>query len=138
MVGAHRSFWSGATMARAILYPRGTLSSSGAWVNVTNRYLGLKFRFKHELHFGWARLSVKIDKTAKITVTLTGYAYETLPNRPIIAGKTHDEDDVDPGSGASLTNPIPDIPRPATLGLLALGSPGLPIWRRKESVGAGE
>jgi hypothetical protein len=32
-----------------------------------------------------------------------------------------------------LTNPIPDIPQPASLGILALGAQGVPLWRRKES-----
>ena len=82
-----------------------------------------------------------------IIATLTGYAYETIPNRPIIAGKTKgkmNDKEASPdllspddrGPAASLTNPIPDTPQPATLGLLAMGSPALSIWRRKESVGA--
>jgi hypothetical protein len=89
LVGENRSFSSG-SMARASLNAQGTLSSAGAWANVTNRYLGLKFRLNHESHYGWARMSVRIDtKTAKITATLTGYAYETIPNKKIIAGKIH-------------------------------------------------
>jgi hypothetical protein len=93
-IRANRIFYGGGTMAGAALSRQGTLSSWGAWANVTNRYLGLKFRFNHELHFGWARLNVKIDsKTAKITSVLTGYAYETIPNKPIIAGQTHGEND---------------------------------------------
>jgi len=39
----------------------------------------------------------------------------------------------DPGSGAFLTSPIPDTPHPASLGMLALGAQGVPLWRRKES-----
>jgi hypothetical protein len=58
------------------------------------------------------------------------------------AGKTHgpldewnDEwNQEDFGPGASLTGPIPDTPQPASLGMFALGAPGLPLWRRKESV----
>ena len=37
-------------------------------------------------------MSVKVQGHA-ITATLTGYAYETIPNKPIIAGKTKVGDD---------------------------------------------
>jgi hypothetical protein len=101
---------------------------TGSWFNVT-RYLGLKFVVQGKTHFGWARLAVSVQHFT-FTATLTGYAYET------IAGKTHGEDDVeyDSGSGGSLTNPIPVTPQPVSLGALALGAPGLSIWRRKELV----
>jgi hypothetical protein len=37
------------------------------------------------------------------------------------------------GPGASMTSPIPDRPQPASLGILALGAQGVPLWQRKES-----
>jgi hypothetical protein len=54
----------------------------------------------------------------------------------IIAGQTkgleqRNKEDFD--ASASLT--IPSTPQPASLGALAMGAPGLSIWRR-ESVGA--
>ena len=78
----------------------------GKWVNVTNRYLGLKFNIAGKTHYGWARLSTVFDSKARMTATLTGYAYETNPNKSIVAGKT---------SGPNL------VVEPATLGRLALG-----------------
>jgi hypothetical protein len=116
---------------------------TGSWIDVSNRYMGVKFKIKGETHYGWARLSVQV-KPLQIAATLTGYAYETIPNKPIIAGKTCGvSDDPAPGSdaaspanpdpGASLTNPIPDTPQPASLGMLALGARSVPLWRRKES-----
>jgi hypothetical protein len=115
------------------------VKSSCPWVKVKQAFLGLKFWIKGQPHFGWAR--VKLSHQAfSISATLTGYAYETIPNKAIITGKTKgpaDEwDQEDFGPGASLTNPIPGTPQPASLGMLAMGSPGLSIWRRKESVGA--
>jgi hypothetical protein len=62
--------------------------SYGSWLNVSNRYLGLKFKIGGKFHYGWARLSVVVDQRAHITATLTGYAYETIPNKPVVAGKT--------------------------------------------------
>jgi hypothetical protein len=91
-------------------FGRSTCSLGGFWCDVENRYLGLKFKSRGKIHYGWARLSVKA--TSVITATLTGYAYETIPNRPIIAGKTHGEK----GN--------------ATVGRLAQGASGLSARRQ--------
>jgi hypothetical protein len=88
----------------------------GRWYNVTNRYLGLMFQIKGKTHYGWARLSVTV-KAETITATLTGYAYETIPNWGIIAGKTKGLDVI--------------TVQPATLGALAAGANGLHTWRQK-------
>ena len=93
----------------------------GAWSNVTKRYLGLKFSTKGKIHFGWARLSVKTTRDS-ITPILTGYAYETIPNKPIIAGKTHGKDVI--------------TLEPASLGHLARGASAISAWRRTNSVAA--
>jgi hypothetical protein len=61
-------------------------NSWGQWQNVQNKYLGLKFSARGKVHYGWARLSTTPD------TVLTGYAYETIPNRPIITGKTRRAD----------------------------------------------
>jgi hypothetical protein len=104
----------------------------GPWANVKNRFLGLKFQVKGKTHYGWARLNVTVSKTT-ITATLTGYAYETVPNKPIVAGKTKGPDEISfEGSNAPLAAPSPE---PATLGVLAIGARGLSVWR-KESVSA--
>ncbi len=91
-----------------------TLSTSGDWINVTNRYIGLKFRIHGKVHYGWARLNVILNhlnaKNAFVG-TLTGYAYETIPNKAIIAGKT---------KGPDVTTV-----QPGSLGRLAQGSAGL-------------
>jgi hypothetical protein len=34
----------------------------GSWVNVTNRYLGFKFKIRGATHYGWARLDVSVTK----------------------------------------------------------------------------
>ncbi len=61
---------------------------TGPWAYVNNRYLGLKFIIKRKAHFGWARLNVTCSLgAATVTGTLSGYAYETVPDRPIVTGK---------------------------------------------------
>ncbi len=74
--------------------------SSGYWRDVANRYLGLKFKVHGKAHYGWARLTVQLPGFPVIKATLTGYAYETVPNKPIITGKTKGPDVItlEPGS----------------------------------------
>jgi hypothetical protein len=79
-------------------------SSEGQWENVTGRYLGLKFYMGKKPHYGWARLNVTVAPLHVVTAVLTGYAYETIPNKPIIAGKTKGPDVItlEPGSLGAL------------------------------------
>jgi hypothetical protein len=113
----------------------GSGTCAGPWNHVKNRYLGFKFMIKGEAHFGWARLNVTCTTTYQshtVTGVLTGYAYETTPNKAIITGRTNsleDESGAEQVSSASQT--LPDL-KPVSLGLLASGSPGLFVWRRKE------
>lgn len=59
----------------------------GYWRNAT-AYLGLKFVIHGKVHFGWARVRVTPGKPHNFNATLTGYAYETVANAPILAGAT--------------------------------------------------
>jgi hypothetical protein len=101
---------------------------AGPWKNAKDRYLGMKFIIKGKLHFGWARLNVSCNPhNSQTTAVVTGYAYETIPGKSIRTGATKGPDDGEPT--ASFTMPTSE---PATLGILAMGSPGLSVWRRKE------
>jgi hypothetical protein len=69
-------------------------SDLGPWAGkgkgVRHRYLGLKFVVDGEVHYGWARLSVTLGHQRQmddVVGTLTGYAYETVPDKPITAGR---------------------------------------------------
>jgi hypothetical protein len=67
--------------------------NSGAWQNVSNHYLGIRFLINGHIHYGWARLTVLEKNTGFVagvgpTITLTGYAYESVAGAPIIAGQT--------------------------------------------------
>ena len=107
----------------------------GHWDNVTG-YLGLKFIVQGKLHFGWARLKVSCSsQIGGVTGLLTGYAYETIANKPIVTGAPKEADDENQPAGASFKT---NAPEPATLGMLALGAPGLSIWRRENGVAAPE
>jgi len=89
-------------------------------------FVGLKFVVGGQTHYGWAHITVASNGTV-----LNGYAYETVPNQPLLTGKT---------SGpvvetqASLFFVLEE--QPASLGLLAPGADGLAIWRRSEEIAA--
>jgi hypothetical protein len=118
----------GANMARAFernpgrATGGGSTGSSGQWLNVTNRFLGVKFKIDGKTHYGWARLSVQV-KFLQITAELTGYAYETVAGESIRAGEITDGADqpaevtVDDSSGAEPTSDDA-----GSLGNLALGA----------------
>jgi hypothetical protein len=75
----------------------------GPWVHAHEQYLGLKFVIKGEIHFGWARLNVNCVYPHAINAVLTGYAYETVADAPIVAGDASGpEVSVDPGTLGSL------------------------------------
>ena len=105
-------------MFMAVWHSNGKTSKNyyGPWANqgegVHNRYLGLKFMIKGRTHYGWARLNVAVTGGKgddHFHALLTGYAYETIPNKAIITGKT---------KGPDVTT-MPD--NVGTLGHLALG-----------------
>ena len=108
----------------------------GPWVaggaGVKNRYLGLKFKIGSQFHFGWARVTVTTTAKNGFSAVLTGYAYETIPNKAIHAGAVSD-------AAQAALEPAPpsiepqDADRQASLGMLSLGSTGLTIWRREGS-----
>jgi hypothetical protein len=87
----------------------------GPWANVKNRYLGLKFKINGKYHFGWARLNVQVELGGfSITATLTGYAYETVAGKEILAGQKL--------NAASSAGREASAPAPQSLGGLALGA----------------
>jgi hypothetical protein len=118
-----RKFYSGSNTAQ---FWKGPWANGGK--GSTNRYLGLKFKISGQFHYGWARLTVVTPAHGGWTATLTGYAYETVANKGILAGQTSDSDTT---SEMNPTTPASAF-RPASLGLLGLGAVGLSIWRRKE------
>jgi hypothetical protein len=91
---------------------------TGPWLGKTDRYLGLEFYIYGEKHFGWARMSVQSAYCYSCIGYISGYAYETIAGKAIIAG-----DEGHPEEASA---------EPLTLGALALGAPGLKLWRRDE------
>jgi hypothetical protein len=109
------------------------LSASGPWKanrtgtnTLRNHFVGFKFLIKGEVHYGWARFNVTIRKAAVVSAVLTGFAYETEPNKAIstlILGLR-----TSAGNSVILDHAQPQS---ASLGLLARGVDGMAIWRRR-------
>jgi hypothetical protein len=102
------------------------------WTNVRNRYLGLKFKVDGEYHYGWARLSLQFHagsgQDRSWVAQLTGYAYETVAGKSIIAGQTEGSDESDESKDQSG---IKQTACPAALGALARGAAGVALWREE-------
>lgn len=125
---------------------------NGQWLNVDHRFLGLVFTIDGQVHYGWAELSVKTVFGKPIIAVLEGYAYESDPDQPILAGQTGKEtaESDSTSSGQAENGALPtalgpvnkDAPGPVsklgTLGLLALGSLGLGFWQRRKIVAGSE
>jgi len=121
----------GILMGEAIYSPGGG-QVFGSWVRAANRYLGLKFHLNGQAHYGWARLSANLGLQHRMQVLLTGYAYETQPDTPIVAGQeTETSGGLHNGAlPAGKNSPPAAALRQPSLGALALGAPGLALWRR--------
>jgi hypothetical protein len=143
-IGAGRLFGNGDILVEhRSHFGRGSSSTQwqDQWANggkgLKDRYLGLKFYINGKVHFGWARVTVTTSGK-DFTATLTGYAYETIANKSIIAGKTKGSDEDSRAEQSSLASPAAAISPSPTLGMLALGAQGVPQWRPKEPVGAAQ
>jgi hypothetical protein len=132
-VGSQGKFQAGHELMAKDAYGGGRSSgdagyfSAGPWRETTGGYLGLKFIIQGQVHYGWARLDVTAT-TRGIYAAITGYAYETEPNTPILTGqenrdkkKRHKRSRV----------PVPAI-TPGGLGMLAGGAPGLQARQQQD------
>lgn len=96
-----------------------------------NRYVGVKFQIQGKTHYGWIRMTVNTDFPAGMSATITAYAYETVANKAIKAGSTK-------SAALNVAQVNKGVTRGSagSLGMLALGSEGLQIWRREETSAA--
>lgn len=114
-----------------------TSSCGGFWSDAPHRYLALKFVIGGEIHYGWARLNVIWNLTNCCTATLTGYAYETIANKPILTGdivgseKPRNTKEKTPEMGSDHLQGATNHTA-GSLGLLATGAAGLIAWRKKD------
>ena len=94
-----------------------TFESFGPWADVKDAYLGVVFEIQGQEHFGWVRVRFNNFFCYKCIAAVTGYAYETVPGRAILAGNT----------GQNTVEV-----KEQTLGVLAMGASGMTLWRKNE------
>jgi hypothetical protein len=101
----------------------------GPWFAHREAYLGVKFVINGLAHYGWVRVTVSGYLSE---YTVVGYAYETVPNKPILTGQTSGPIKVNaknPGAANGI-----NAKAPSSLGLLARGADALTVWRRGAEV----
>ena len=59
----------------------------GVWSYSIDRYLGLKLIVGGNTYYGWARMQIDVV-TGIPSCTIKDYAYNSIPNQPILAGDT--------------------------------------------------
>jgi hypothetical protein len=135
-IGAGRHFEAGSIMMAGIIVTGcgGSSDAYGNWkgTHPPHAYLPIKFSdTSANVHYGWVRISCTETGAIDFNATIDGFAYETVPNKPIVSGAISG-----PVSGASLLAPAESlglhVPPAASLGILALGAPGLTAWRKQD------
>jgi len=159
-IGPGGQFGKGASYGLMFTYGKGNFSVHAHGTKLQHRgnlsltqesYLGFQFSEAGKTHYGWARLEVTFRNNDKHTVLhMLGFGYESTPNTAIAAGScAAAEINKNPVSSRgdaprlsmqdSLSHPHTsrdEINAPARqsafLGVLALGSDGLSLWRKKQ------
>jgi hypothetical protein len=130
-VGPGNNFEAHRERMASISCATGACTSAGPWKNAQGRYLGLKFIIRGKVHYGWVRMNVNAQ-TLETSTVITGYAYATEPNTAIVTGQTESPGQAHAPAYKPSTLQTPSR-RAGTLGLLAQGSAGIPVWRREKA-----
>jgi hypothetical protein len=110
-------------------------------------YFGYKFLISGKNHYGWVRIDAGTVNYGYVQSEVVSSGYETTPDTAILAGSCSAASPSasavpapQNGAGsssshqaagrASAASPMSDTPRPASLGMLALGARGMQLWRR--------
>ena len=106
--------------------------------NPQDRYVGVRFLIGGQTHYGWIRVTVTTSTDPKgpaMSAKITGYAYETVANKPIKAGTAATATSAAEKPTAEVQAPKNNPnQRGPSLGMLAAGSIALPMWRREENL----
>lgn len=92
-VGTNQSYATAPSLMAEMYWGGCGLGTLGEWLNLPNRYLGLKFySADHTLHYGWAKVSTAayVDQNGNFytNTMISEFAYETQPGVSIMAGQT--------------------------------------------------
>jgi hypothetical protein len=90
--------------------------------------MGVKFQLNGKTHYVWVRLNIETTSNPNgppLTASITEYAYESVANKTIKAGATTSTAEVPTENTQKQVGP--------SLGMLAAGSNGMPLWRREQN-----
>ncbi len=59
----------------------------GEWNTVVDGYVGLQLINAGQTYYGWVRVDVSVSDSSA-SMTIKDYAYNTIPDQPILAGQT--------------------------------------------------
>lgn len=99
-----------------LLFSTGSNGRRGNLNFGATNYFGYRFRISGQLHYGWVRMTATGGRQ-ELTTQIIASGYEASPDTPIPAGAC------DTTASEKLGA--------ASLGALALGADGIPVWRRK-------
>jgi hypothetical protein len=95
-VGPSRPFGQGNVYGLLFTYShaQGSQNHQGNFKFNQIGYLGFRFPISGKKHYGWVRIHIHLRHGLCSAVEhLLDYGYETIPNKPIAAGKTHGKDE---------------------------------------------
>lgn len=95
VIGPADTFYSGTATMAELFWGSCGAGSQGVWLGLADRYLGLRFISPdNSTHYGWAKISTVayVDASGHLhgTAFVSGFAYESLANQPVLAGQTSD------------------------------------------------
>jgi hypothetical protein len=122
-IGSNLYFSASSVTLRSKTFMGGSCNgSNGSWTSTSDHYLGLQITVGASTYYGWARLNVVVPgvyPNSTVYFRVKDYAYNSIPNQPILAGQTISTGIIE-NSFASSVNIFPN---PATNHLtIALGS----------------
>jgi hypothetical protein len=96
LIGSHDSFQNVQDVGRLMAYGFDSNASfrvTGQFAGKKDRFLGVRVEIRGKVHYGWLRfadVTVVLENGVALVVTaiLNGYACQTIPDKPIIAGET--------------------------------------------------
>ncbi len=62
-------------------------TTRGEWNTVVDGYVGLQLINAGQTYYGWVRMDVTVSLSSA-SMTIKDYAYNSIPNQPILAGQT--------------------------------------------------
>ena len=100
------------------VFPTPLITNTGDWDSAVDNYVGLQLINGGQIYYGWVRMDVDVS-TSFASMTIKDYAYNSIPNQPILAGQTIATGITENSFAASINL----FPNPATDKLtIALGS----------------